>query len=145
MRWSLRRCTPADRAWLWALHELTMREATAALWPWDEVDQRHRFERSLDLAVAQVIVVRSADVGLLWIEDRGLDLFLRRLEIHPSRQGRGLGGAIVADLVGRAHSSSRPLRLRVLRSNPRARALYERCGLRVCDEIDTHWKMSSNG
>jgi ribosomal protein S18 acetylase RimI-like enzyme len=49
------------------------------------------------------------------------------IELLPAWQGKGIGTAIIRTLLARRKDVS----LRVLTSNPRAAALYERLGFRV--------------
>ena len=54
------------------------------------------------------------------------------LAVDPASQGRGAGRALVEAVAGEAAArGGRRLRLRVLSSNSRALALYERCGFAV--------------
>lgn len=54
------------------------------------------------------------------------------ISIDPSKQGRGVGRALLEGTVTRARErGARKVSLRVLGSNPRARALYARCGFEV--------------
>jgi ribosomal protein S18 acetylase RimI-like enzyme len=65
------------------------------------------------------------------------------VEILPAFRGRGLGSAIVRDLLAEAHARSVPVTLQVLKENPRARGLYERLGFAVTGETDTKHLMST--
>jgi len=58
--------------------------------------------------------------------------------VSPSHQGRGLGSRCLAFMKGEA---GRPIELRVLKHDPRARAFYERHGFRVIGETDDHHEL----
>ena len=63
---------------------------------------------------------------------------LAEIELLPAWQGRGIGSSIVRWLMKEAATAGKPLTLRVLHVNERARALYERLGFRPFKEIETH-------
>jgi ribosomal protein S18 acetylase RimI-like enzyme len=63
---------------------------------------------------------------------------LAEIEILPEWQGRGIGSAVVRSLMREAASRQKPLTLRVLHINQRARTLYERLGFQPFREIETH-------
>ena len=129
----LRPATDDDFAFLYDLHRRTIREAVEATWGWDEAYQRRRFREHFDPAESQIVVVAGRDVGVLQVEDRGTDVSLGLIEIAPSYQGQGLGTRIIKDVLALAHGERRPVSLHVLKTNSRARRLYERLGF-VLDE-----------
>ena len=58
-------------------------------------------------------------------------LGIKGLAVDPARRREGIGAALIEALVERARGAGiRRLTLRVLSTNPAARALYERAGLR---------------
>jgi ribosomal protein S18 acetylase RimI-like enzyme len=70
-------------------------------------------------------------------------LFLAYVAILPAFQGRGVGTAIVRDLVEEARAQDLPVTLQVLKENPGARRLYERLGFAVTGENETSHLMST--
>jgi ribosomal protein S18 acetylase RimI-like enzyme len=63
---------------------------------------------------------------------------LAEIELMPAWRGRGIGSSIVRWLMKEAAAAGKPLTLRVLHVNERARDLYERLGFRPFKEIETH-------
>jgi ribosomal protein S18 acetylase RimI-like enzyme len=70
-------------------------------------------------------------------------VFLAGIELLPTYQNRGIGTALITAEIARARSLGKLLRLQVLRTNHRARALYERLGLRVIGEDEIRYFMVS--
>lgn len=61
--------------------------------------------------------------------------YLAHLGVEPALRGRGIGAALVDHLAAQAATLGRVrLALDVAVSNPRAQALYERCGFAVTEE-----------
>ena len=143
--YALRPVTEDDYDWLWALKQRTMRGYVEATWgAWDEGVQEIFFRQGFFPEKLQIIVAEGRDAGLLEVERNLYEIFLRRIELAPECQGRGLGGAVVGDLAAEARARGRPLRLQVLKVNP-AQRLYARLGLRVVGETATHRQMQLDG
>ena len=60
---------------------------------------------------------------------------LVQVQLLPDRQGRGIGGALMRDLLDQAARAGCPVHLGVLQGNP-ARRLYERLGFRIVAESE---------
>jgi ribosomal protein S18 acetylase RimI-like enzyme len=125
--WDLRPATDADRDFLFDLHRLAMRDYVEALWGWDEGVQRRLFEERFASRPFQVIQASGEDIGVLQLQDRPEEVVLDLIELLPAWQGKGIGTAVIRSLFAQGKAVS----LRVLTSNPRAAALYERLGFRV--------------
>jgi ribosomal protein S18 acetylase RimI-like enzyme len=79
-------------------------------------------------------------VGVLQVKRTEAEVVLQNIRIAPAWQRRGLGTAIIQDILGEARYDGLPVALRVLKVNP-ARRLYERLGFAVTGETPTHYKM----
>jgi len=86
-------------------------------------------------------VVRASGLGILRVL-RGIAAmdavhphephwYLPQLGVHPSRQGQGIGSALMRPVLERADADGMPAYLEA--TTPRSRALYERHGFRVLD------------
>jgi ribosomal protein S18 acetylase RimI-like enzyme len=113
----------------------------AATFGWDEADQRARYRRGCFELPTQIIVVDGADAGVLCVESRASDEYLRRIVLHPRVQRRGIGAAITRAVVERAQARGVPTVLRVFKVNVGARRLYQRLGFVVVGESETHYDM----
>jgi ribosomal protein S18 acetylase RimI-like enzyme len=136
--WSLREARADDLDFLLALHEATMREYVERVWGWDDAWQASILRSRFRPERWQIIQSDNQDVGLLVVEDDEDAMRLAEIEILPEWQGRGIGSSIVRWLMQEAARAGKPLTLRVLHVNERARALYERLGFRPFKEIETH-------
>ena len=89
----------------------------------------------------QVIQCDGDDIGCIALIDDPIALMLEKFYILPSHQNRGIGTVLLGRLVERAHTSGKPIQLRVLRVNP-ARLLYERNGFHIDRSTDERHFMS---
>ena len=78
---------------------------------------------------------RVKDIGMISLEDRTDDVFLRAIEIFPTHQGQGIGARIIQEIIDDAASKQKPVSLSVLKVNP-AKSLYKRLGFSVIEETD---------
>jgi GNAT superfamily N-acetyltransferase len=127
---ALRPATPADSEFCYRLHQAAMGEYVTVLFGWDEQVQRSYQDRAFNPSRWQIITVGGADAGLIDIERRADEILLSRIEILPAYQGRGIGTRLIAALIAEAHRQGHALVLEVFAINRRARALYQRLGLR---------------
>ena len=87
-------------------------------------------------STTSVVGLDGHDVGRLRVVRTEDDLELGGLQLRPAYQGRGLGGAILRELMAEAEAIGRRFVLSVEKDNPRARAFYESHDLHVVDETD---------
>jgi ribosomal protein S18 acetylase RimI-like enzyme len=126
----LRPATPADEEYCFQLHKLAMGDYVAAIWGWDDAEQREYHARAFAPGHWQIITVDGSDAGLFIVEDRPHEIYLGRIELHPGHQGQGIGAHLIRGLIDRAHAQGRHVLLDVLVVNTRAQALYRRLGFR---------------
>jgi ribosomal protein S18 acetylase RimI-like enzyme len=105
---------------------------------WDDALQEEFFRKNFSSETVQIISVDGRDAGLLNVEREPDGIFLANLQIHPSFQNRGLGSAVLRELLESASVLHAPVRLQVLRVNAAACRLYARFGFSVYSETPTH-------
>ena len=124
----LRPATPADSGFCYLLHRAALGDVVRAIWGWDEAVQRRLHDENFDPAATDIIVVDGRDAGMLATRQDPDGLYLARIELHPDRQGQGLGSRLIRGLHARAAADGMPLLLDVLTVNTRAHQLYLRLG-----------------
>ncbi len=139
--YQLRPVTDADYEFLYALNSTTMRPYVEPIWGWDEDLQRTAFDRRWNPDNQQMIVVDGRDVGRITLNETDDLIYIAQINLLPDFQGKGIGSEVIEAVKADAAHSGRYVELRVLRTNPDARRLYERLGFRVFEETDTHFWM----
>ncbi|NOX60685.1 MAG: GNAT family N-acetyltransferase [Chloroflexi bacterium] len=142
--YDLRPATEADYEFLYRLHAAAIRPSVEAMWGWDETFQREYFRTRWDPAGRRIIVVDDEDVGALILDRREGSLYLALIEIHPNHQNRGVGAAVIRDVLALGRALGLPVKLHVLKTNPAARRLYQRLGFRVIDSLEDRYVMIAN-
>lgn len=140
-RFTTRPATDADANFLYRLHEAAMRRYVEQVWGWDDAKQRTYFAAHFDPVPTRIVSRGRADVGTVTVEWREGEAWVGNLEILPEWQGRGVGGAVLRDVIAHADARGLPVALQVLKINPDARRLYERLGFVVTGETATHHLM----
>ncbi len=136
--WCVRPAHPDDRDFLYALNEATMREQVERVWGWEDAEQVAFFESRFQPEGWRIIQADGRDIGVLIVEEDDDGIYLAEIEILPEWQGRGIGSSVICSLMREAAACTKPLTLRVLHVNERARALYERLGFHEFKQIETH-------
>jgi ribosomal protein S18 acetylase RimI-like enzyme len=140
--YELRPAGPGDAEFLYRLNELALREAVEQTYGrWDEPWQRWHFRDRFDPAATRIVVAAGRDVGALKVLEHDDHLFLATIELHPDWQQRGIGSAILRDVLADAARKGKPVALQVFKVNAPARRLYERLGFVVTGETETHFHM----
>ena len=139
--YQLRPAIQADRAFLYDLHKSAIRPAVEATWGWNEAWQQDYFAQKFDPDKRQVIVAKGQDVGVVVIEEREGAVYIGLIEVLPAFQGRGIGTAVIQDILHQADKQNRPVMLHVLKTNEAGKRLYERLGFVVTAVAEHKYKM----
>ena len=134
----LRKATPADSEFAYQTKKAAFREYVEAVWGWEEEEQRRLHERRFAAQEFRVIEVAGVAVGILAVVRQPDCLKVNQVFLLPAYQGRGIGAACMAQVIEDADAAGLPVRLQVLRANPRAVAFYERLGFAIAGETETH-------
>jgi len=134
---SLRQARPADFDFLWRLTAVTMRDYVGAIWGWDDDWQRRRFLENFEPGYWKVVNAFGRDIGGVAVRRLPKEIFLADLQILPPYQNLGIGTAIIERLKSEAKDKCLVISLNVLKSNPRARRLYERLGFHMVEQAST--------
>jgi ribosomal protein S18 acetylase RimI-like enzyme len=123
-----RRATLKDRDFLEEVHVRALGPIALVGYGWTATKTLAQFRSEIDLRNCEVIVVDGRAAGYVSTQDRGAFWYIDAFAIAPRYQRKGIGTAVMRDLLLRAGTV--PVRLNVLHVNP-ARALYERLGFRI--------------
>ena len=92
---------------------------------------RHQsFRRNFPDAASYIIEAGGMDAGWAVVTDLPQEIFLVEIMVSPECRNRGIGSAVIRQLVAEAAARRKPLRLTVNAMNSAAIRLYERLGFR---------------
>jgi ribosomal protein S18 acetylase RimI-like enzyme len=146
---TLRPALPEDEPFLYELYAST-RAAELAVLDWSSA-QREAF-LSLQFraqqahyaefpnANPQIIVEVDRAIGRLLVSRLPDEIRLVDVALLPEWRGRGIGSALLQQLLDEAARANKPVRLHVEKSNP-ARRLYRRLGFTPLAEVGLYYLM----
>ncbi len=88
-----------------------------------------------------VIERDGQSVGRLYLDEREKEIRIMDIAILPEFRGKGMGTALLKDLIDESTDSGRELTIHVEKANP-AMTLYERLGFKAEKEVGLHIFMS---
>ncbi len=150
IEYTLRPATASDTEFLHAVYASGRAEELAAV-PWSP-EQKDAFLKSQSHAQLtyyavhypnaeySIVTVAGVDVGRLFVEHRAEDLRLMDMGLLPEHRSRGIGSALLVDVVARAEALGSPVVLHVESFNP-AKRLYERFGFVDDGEVGAYRRM----
>jgi RimJ/RimL family protein N-acetyltransferase len=80
-------------------------------------------------------------VGYSHVENRGNQLFIRMIVVHPHHQRKGIGSTLLESAVASGKEQSEKVGLEVFKINDEARRFYEKHGFNVEDETSSSYVM----
>jgi GNAT superfamily N-acetyltransferase len=134
----LRKTTANDSEFAYRVKKAAFRVYVEQVWGWDEDEQRAQHKQRFASQDFQIISVHGSDVGILALVRQPDYININQVYILPEHQGRGIGAACMMHVIEEAAALNLPIRLRVLKVNPRAILFYHRLGFVNSGETDTH-------
>lgn len=136
----LRPAADGDRDLLFEIYASTRAEELDVL-PWDDPTKRAFLAQQFDAqdvhyrthyahASFDVIEVDGEPAGRLYVNRGRDDVRVIDIALLPPFRGRGIGAALLGEIIDEAAASGRRVSIHVEREN-RARSLYERLGFEV--------------
>ena len=108
---------------------------------WDEDEQRRLHEERFRQFDFRIVNADGTAVGFIAVERTPECLTLHHIFLRPEHHGRGIGRRCMSLVMEEARALGVPLRLQVLKVNPRAYSLYQRLGMFRSGESATHHLM----
>jgi ribosomal protein S18 acetylase RimI-like enzyme len=131
-----------DFPFLFRLQEILRRPTLEATVGWDPGREAARLRATIRPGRDQIVGFEGRDIGVLGVTRQPHRLWLRRIQLLPDSQGRGIGAAILRAILAQGRQAGLPVFLRVRRENPAVR-LYRRLGFRVMAQDETKYEMTA--
>ena len=139
----LRPATDGDRAFLRAVYGGTRVEELAAV-PWTDAEKAAFLDQQFSAQdthyrehypTAEFLVILDGDepVGRLYVDRWKREIRIMDIALLPQARGRGIGSALLGELIEESERSGKALSIHVELENP-ARSLYDRLGFEEVEE-----------
>lgn len=140
----LKRATETDYDFIRQLQHTVYKEMVLRQFgQWEQAVQDGFFDRSWKDAPRDIILCGGKPCGFCRIDEHATWLQLVEFGIDLAQQGRGIGSRFLALFKDMATAKGKHAQLNVMKTNPRAKALYERCGFTVYGDNHVHFLMRS--
>lgn len=129
--YTLRTATPDDLQFLYRVSAEAMCPVVEALHGSGKQDKEKEFRKykeNFEPEKIQVIQFNGKDIGRLRVVRSPESIYIGGIQILPEFQGKGVGSAIVSDLIKESHKLHIPITLEVHDVNTRAMAFYKKYG-----------------
>lgn len=140
--YNFRNVSESDFNFLYGLNESTTKDYVERVWGWDEGFQKNNFRSKFRPSMYKIIVKDNKDIGALALIERGSKLFIKRIQILPEYQHKGLGTMVLKDILKDAEETGKVVTTKVLKSNP-AHKFYQTLGFSFIGETETHYIMNN--
>ena len=140
---SYRQFAEEDLPFVAELYASTRREEVAMTgWPTEMQEaflrQQHEAQHShysLHFGDAEWLIIEQGDeaIGRLYLRDLPDNLHIIDISLLPGSRGKGIGGAIMQDILDQARGIGKGVSIHVERNNP-ARSLYARLGFEMIED-----------
>jgi GNAT superfamily N-acetyltransferase len=129
---------PDDLELAFQIKKAALGPYVAQLWGWNDDEQRAAHTRRFAAHDVRIIQRGGEDVGLMATTKADDAIHLHQLLLLPAHQSKGIGATCLGPVIAEAHDANLPIRLQVLKTNPRAAAFYLRHGFAPTGETESH-------
>jgi len=141
---ALRPITPEDESFLFEVYVGARMDELAQV-PWDDAQKKafltfqfnaqHQYYQS-EFADADfsLILDAGAPIGRLYVDRRADEIRILDIALLPAHQGRGLGRALLKDLLAEAAAAGKPVGIYVESYQHRAHALLKSLGFETKED-----------
>lgn len=119
-----------------------MRGYISEIWGWDEQWQESDFSAHFDPIGITLVHKEHELVGYSHVENRGGQLFIRMLVVHPHHQRVGVGSKLLESVIASGKEQSKGIGLEVFKINAEAKKFYEKFGFNVEGETTSSYVMA---
>lgn len=141
MNWTTRQAIAEDKEFLCSMNRAAYEDVVRKQFgEWNDSWQRQYFEKKWNPQNYEIVEQARRRIGALSVLRTNEEVRIVEIQLLPEFQGRGIGSELLQREFRYADAREMLVRLQMLREN-RAKTLYERLGLRVYGETDTHLLM----
>jgi ribosomal protein S18 acetylase RimI-like enzyme len=95
--------------------------------------QASSYRASYPASEHSVVLVDGEGAGRIWIDRGAARYVLVDISLLPAFQNRGIGAALVSDLIGQATAADVPVECHVARNNPGSLRFHQRLGFSIVE------------
>jgi ribosomal protein S18 acetylase RimI-like enzyme len=140
--YSYRKAEQAKKENIFKLYCLVMRDAISKIWGWDDQWQENDFSSHFEPEGITLVYKEQELAGYSHVENRGDQIFIRMIVVHPRHQHKGIGSKLLESVIAEGNEQSMNIGLEVFKINDEAKKFYERYGFNIEDETSSSYVMN---
>ena len=118
-----------------------MRDYISKIWGWDDQWQENDFSSYFDPEGITLVHKEQELAGYSHVENRGGQIFIRMIVVHPHHQRKGIGSKLLESVIAEGKEQFKGIGLEVFKINHGAKKFYERYGFNVENETSSSYVM----
>ncbi len=99
------------------------------------------YQGSYPNAQHEIIVADGLDAGQIWVSREPTQIHVVDISIGGDFQNRGIGSAVLADLIANAQEAGLPVRCSVATNNPGSLRFHQRLGFQVTGQDEAYYQL----
>jgi GNAT superfamily N-acetyltransferase len=135
---TLRKASTDDSDFAYCVKRAAFKQYVEKVSGWDEDEQRQLHDQRFGAQDFRLINLAGTDVGIMAVAVTPECMKLHQLFLLPEHQGKEIGRRCMLLIMEEARQLGLPVRLRVMKVNPRALAFYTRLGFVRTGATDAH-------
>lgn len=133
-----------DRELTFEFKKVGLKSYVEKIWGWDEKKQRKLHEENFDPKKTKIIQSENNEIGYCTIRTSNSEIYVENLILGKDFQNNGFGTKIMDLIIQKSEKEKKPIGLRVLKENKRAKEIYENLGFEQISESKNHYEMKKN-
>lgn len=122
----------------------SIKQYVEKIWSWNEFFQKKTHETNFVASNTKIIGRDQKEVGYLVLKETQSEIFIENLLIEREFQNLGIGKEIMEEIIERANSEKKLIRLQVFKINVRAQKFYKSLGFKEISEMENHIEMKKS-
>ncbi len=139
--YSYRKAEHTESEAIFNLYCMVMRGYVSEIWGWNVQWQENDFSTHFNPQGITLVHKEQDLAGYSQVENRGDQLFIRMIVVHPHHQRKGIGSKLLESVIASGKEQSKNIGLEVFKINVEAKKFYERYGFNVGGETSSSYLM----
>ncbi len=141
---NLRTATNSDLVLTYRIKTNSIKPYVEKIWSWNEAHQWEIHKDNFIASDIKIIELKQQGVGYLVVKETDKQIIIENLLIDKDFQNLGIGKVIIQEIIQRANSETKEMRLQVFKINTKAQKFYQSLGFEKTSEKEHHIEMKKS-
>ena len=130
-----------DYSFGYYIKKVTLKEYIEKTYGWNTEFQKDSYRKTFNTENKYIIELDNKKIGWLNYVKKTDEIEIHQIFILPKDQNKGIGSKIIIDIINIGKNEHKPIKLQVLKTNIKAKKLYEKLGFIEYEQNNTHYKL----